>query len=155
MDRGAELQGQPHLTFLPFNQNLDHLRPKDITDRQLHPELAATPVAPDWPEDELYFVPGLNNLVDVFLTWEESKKDLIHKPPEQTLQRAISRIQSILDNLAPCLRWTGGLTRYPEPAWGHQCQMVNILITALSLKSNFLQHLGSLIPGLTQYHIVW
>ncbi|KAG9251097.1 uncharacterized protein F5Z01DRAFT_332124 [Emericellopsis atlantica] len=151
---GSEIQGQPHLAFVPFNQKLEHLRPMNITDSQLYPDLASSADTPSWPEDEIHFIPGLNSLIDVFLTWEQSKKDLTHKQPEETLKCAISRIQHILDNLPPDLRWTGGLTRFPQPVWGHKAQMVNILITALSLKSNFLQHLGSLLPGLSHYDII-
>lgn len=152
---GSEIQGQPHHAFLPFNKNLDHLRPLDLTDRQLYPALVPRPETPNWPEDEIHFIPGLNSLIDVFLIWEQGKVDMTHKPPEETLRRAVDRIQSALDDLPPELRWRGGLTRYPKQVWGHEAQMVNILITALSLKSNFLQHLGSLLPGLTHHDIAW
>ncbi|KAI6778172.1 uncharacterized protein J7T54_002707 [Emericellopsis cladophorae] len=120
---GSEIQGQPHLAFVPFNQKLEHLRPMNITDSQLYPDLTLSADTPSWPDDEIHFIPGLNSLIDVFLTWEQSKKDLTHKQPEETLQCAISRIQHILDNLPPDLRWTGGLTRFPQPVWGHKAQM--------------------------------
>ncbi|VUC29315.1 unnamed protein product [Clonostachys rosea] len=151
---GAELRGQPHLTFLPFNQDLEHLRPKPILDRDLYPSSAPEDYAPSWPEDEIPFIPGLNSLIDIFLIWEKGKVDIATKPPEEVLTRAMERIQTALDGLRPELRWRGGLTRFPRGAWGHEVQMVNILITALSIKSNFLQHLGSLLPGITHQDIV-
>ncbi|CAI6100757.1 unnamed protein product [Clonostachys chloroleuca] len=151
---GAELRGQPHLTFLPFNQDLEHLRPKSILDRDLYPSSTPKDYAPNWPEDEIPFIPGLNSLIDIFLIWEKGKVDIATKPPEEVLTRAMERIQTALDGLRPELRWRGGLTRFPRGAWGHEVQMVNILITALSIKSNFLQHLGSLLPGITHQDIV-
>ncbi|CAH0058108.1 unnamed protein product [Clonostachys solani] len=151
---GAELRGQPHLTFLPFNQDLEHLRPKPILDRDLYPSSAPEGYAPNWPEDEIAYIPGLNSLIDIFLIWEKGKVDIATKPPEEVLTRAMERIQTALDGLRPELRWRGGLTRFPRGAWGHEVQMVNILITALSIKSNFLQHLGSLLPGITHQDIV-
>lgn len=130
------------------------MRPKSILDRDLYPSSTPKDYAPNWPEDEIPFIPGLNSLIDIFLIWEKGKVDIATKPPEEVLTRAMERIQTALDGLRPELRWRGGLTRFPRGAWGHEVQMVNILITALSIKSNFLQHLGSLLPGITHQDIV-
>ena len=153
-DRGDELRGQPHLVFLPFNQDLNHLRPKTITDSELYPSLARTTDEPHWPEDDIPYIPGLNRLIDVFLVWEQVKVDMVYKTPQDTLKRAVETMQGTLDNLPPELRWQGGISRYPRGLWGNEVQMVNILITALSLKSNFLQHLDAVLPGLTHGDIV-
>ncbi len=100
-------------------------------------------------------MPGFHSLIDVNLSWEQAKADLTHRSAAETLQSAFDRIQRTLDDLPPELRWRGLLTRHPKALWGHEVQMVNIMITALSLKSNYLQHLGPLVPGLTQHDIAW
>ncbi|KAF4120831.1 hypothetical protein GMORB2_2835, partial [Geosmithia morbida] len=149
----SELRGQPHLVFLPFNQDLESLRPRVIADSDLYPAQTPRDYTPYWPEDDIPYVDGFGRLVDVFLVWEKTKVDMAYKPSQETLLRAVRRIQSIMDDLPPEIRWQGGLSRFPRGDWGHEVQMVNILITALSLKSNLLQHLGSTLPGLTQRHL--
>jgi hypothetical protein len=101
----------------------------------------------------VHYVVGLNGLVDTFLVWAQGQTDMTHRNAEDTVRRAVLRIQAVLDGLAPELRWTGRLSRFPPGEWGHQVQMVNIYITALWLKSNFLQHMGVVLPGVAHHDI--
>lgn len=153
--RTSEVLGQPHLTFVSFPQKTDHLRPLELSDSQLYPEVVPRAGSPSWPEDDYHYIPGLNRVIDLFLVWEQVKIDMTHKMPETTLGRAMDRIHAILDDLPPNLRWRGGLRSYPAAIWGHEIQVVNIWLTALSLKSSILQYVGVLVPGLTQYDIAW
>ncbi|KAG7131286.1 hypothetical protein HYQ45_010085 [Verticillium longisporum] len=106
-----------------------------------------------WMRDDEQYITGLNSLIDIMLVWEDAKVDMTHKSPTDTLREGMARIQAVLDNLIPELRWSGGLARYPQPCRSHEAQTVNILITSLYLRSNLLQNLGQ-IPGITHQGIV-
>ena len=106
-----------------------------------------------WLEDRMEYITGLNSLVDVLMVWEQTKVDMTHKPPADSLREGMTRVQAVMDTLIPELRWRGGLARFPRPCWGHEVQMVNILITSLYLRSNLMQHLGQ-TPGISHRSIV-
>ncbi|KAG7143157.1 hypothetical protein HYQ45_000624 [Verticillium longisporum] len=106
-----------------------------------------------WMRDDKQYMTGLNSLIDIMLVWEDAKVDMTHKSPTDTLREGMARIQAVLDNLIPELRWSGGLARYPQPCRSHEAQTVNILITSLYLRSNLVQNLGQ-IPGITHQGIV-
>lgn len=157
------MRGQPYVAILPpapFTQTVDPLRPKPLPDKELGVatvDLDASQMLQDmqeaWLNDEEQFITGLNGLADLFLVWEHVKTDMTHKPPEDTLKEGMARIQRVLDNLIPELRWRGGLTRFPTPSRGQEAQTVNILVTSLYMRSNLLQHLGQ-VPGITHQSIV-
>lgn len=116
--------------------------------------LSLWPAAPpSWLRDDEQFITGLNSLVDIRLVWDHVKVDMTHKTPADTLREGMARIQAVMDNLIPELRWRGGLARYPPPCRGHEAQIVNILITSLYVRSNLLQNLGH-VPGITHQSIV-
>ncbi|UPL02196.1 hypothetical protein LCI18_013130 [Fusarium solani-melongenae] len=160
---GTEIQGQPHLTFLPgppFTPALQTIRPRPLSDAELgvpdtETNLSALwPAAPSsWLKDDDQYITGLNSLADVLMVWERAKVDMAHKQPEETLRDGMARLQAVLDNLVPELRWRGGLARFPKPSRGHESQTVNILITCFYIRSNLLQHLGQ-APGITHQSIV-
>ncbi|KAG7147228.1 hypothetical protein HYQ46_003940 [Verticillium longisporum] len=106
-----------------------------------------------WMRDDKQYMTGLNSLIDIMLVWEDAKVYMTHKSPTDTLREGMARIQAVLDNLIPELRWSGGLARYPQPCRSHEAQTVNILITSLYLRSNLVQNLGQ-IPGITHQGIV-
>ncbi|KAJ4307898.1 hypothetical protein N0V84_012426 [Fusarium piperis] len=160
---GTEIQGQPHLTFLPgppFTPALQTIRPRPLSDKELGVPDTETNVSALWPGvpaswliDDEEFITGLNSLADVLMVWERAKVDMVHKQPEETLRDGMARLQAVLDNLVPELRWRGGLARFPKPSQGHESQTVNLLITCLYIRSNLLQHLGQ-APGITHQSIV-
>lgn len=160
---GTEIQGQPHLTFLPgppFTPALQNIRPRPLSDAELGvPDTetnisALWPAAPaSWLKDDDQYITGLNSLADVLMVWERAKIDMAYKEPEETLRDGMARLQAVLDNLVPELRWRGGLARFPKPSRGHESQTVNILITCFYIRSNLLQHLGQ-APGITHQSIV-
>lgn len=161
--RASELRGQPYLSFLPhhpFAQILDDLRPRPISDSELGSGDADSDLTVLWPmmpatwlQDDEEYITGLNSLIEITLVWENVKTDMIHKAPADTLRQGMARIQAVLDNLPPELRWTGGVVRFPPPSMGHRAQTVNILITCFYLRSNLIQNLGK-VPGITHQRIV-
>ncbi|RSL83228.1 hypothetical protein CEP51_004640 [Fusarium floridanum] len=160
---GTEIQGQPHLTFLPgppFTPALQNIRPRPLSDAELGVPDTETNIselwlaAPaSWLKDDDEYITGLNSLADVLMVWERAKIDMAYKEPEETLRDGMARLQAVLDNLVPELRWRGGLARFPKPSRGHESQTVNILITCFYIRSNLLQHLGQ-APGITHQSIV-
>ncbi|KAG7112088.1 Glucose transport transcription regulator RGT1 like protein [Verticillium longisporum] len=159
----AELRGEPYLSYLPcrsFTQILETMRPLPLSDAELgvpEPDVDIPVLWPGveetWMRDDEQYITGLNSLIDIMLVWEDAKVDMTHKSPTDTLREGMARIQAVLDNLIPELRWSGGLARYPQPCRSHEAQTVNILITSLYLRSNLLQNLGQ-IPGITHQGIV-
>ncbi|RSL93305.1 hypothetical protein CEP52_013348 [Fusarium oligoseptatum] len=111
---GTEIQGQPHLTFLPgppFTPALQTIRPRPLSDKELGvPDtetnvLELWPTAPaSWLRDDEQFITGLNSLADVLMVWERAKVDMAYKEPEETLRDGMARLQAVLDNLVPELR---------------------------------------------------
>ncbi|KAM0324917.1 hypothetical protein ACHAQA_007883 [Verticillium albo-atrum] len=159
----AELRGDLHLSYLPgryFTQILVTMRPLPLSDAELGVPNEETDISLLWPavpetwlRDDEQFITGLNSLVDIMLVWEHSKVDMTYKSPADTLREGMARIQAVLDNLIPELRWRGGLARFPQPCRGHEAQTVNILITSLYVRSNLIQNFGQ-VPGITHQGIV-
>ncbi|EGY22466.1 uncharacterized protein VDAG_03904 [Verticillium dahliae VdLs.17] len=163
LSRAADLRGEPYLSYLPcrsFAQILETIRPLPLSDAELgvpEPDVDIPSLWPGleetWMRDDKQYMTGLNSLIDIMLVWEDAKVDMTHKSPTDTLREGMARIQAVLDNLIPELRWSGGLARYPQPCRSHEAQTVNILITSLYLRSNLVQNLGQ-IPGITHQGIV-
>ena len=109
---------------------------------------------PPLPSDDAHYIPGLNALADIFMAWWHVKLDRTRRSPEEALERGLSHIQHTLDNLSPELRWRGGLSRPPGATWGHDAQMVYILVTTLYIKSNLLQHIDTSLPKLHHRDII-
>ncbi|KAH7033708.1 uncharacterized protein B0I36DRAFT_266925 [Microdochium trichocladiopsis] len=160
----AEMRGETFLTFLPsrsLSLDLDSTRPRPLSDSELgvpRPEnldtsMLDTEAKAIWLKDNDQYITGLNSLLDVMMVWEHVKIDMAHRPAADTLQAGMARMQAVMDNLAPELRWRGGLTRFPVPSPGHEAQTLNILITSLYIRSNLLQHLGT-VPGISHASIV-
>lgn len=151
------------MSFLPSRSlamQLDTTRPRAVPDRDLaapYPELDLSlldsSAIPIWIRDDDEYITGLNSLIDVMMIWEHVKVDMTHRPAKETLTSGMIRMQTVMDNLAPELRWRGGLARFPLPSHGHEAQTVNILITSLFIRSNLLQHLGP-VPGISHSSIV-
>ena len=104
--------------------------------------------------DDEHYIPGLNAFADVFMSWWHAKLDRTPRLPEEALKRGLSHVQHVLDNLPPELRWRGGLSRPPGATWGHDAQMMQILITSLYVKSNLLQRFGTLPSVLTHRDVI-
>ena len=150
INSGGDTMGHSHMTIHPFNEPYSQLRPQCLTDAELDPSPMSYAEIPPSMEDEKHYVPGLNAFADVILAWWHAKRDMTHKSPQDALERGLSHIRQALDRLPPELRWRGGLSRPPEATWGHDAQMVQILVTSLYMKSNLLQRLG--VASLTLTH---
>ena len=153
-NRGTDLMAQTHLTFHPPQQPYGHLRPQCLADTELCPTTLSSTNIPASPHDEAHYIPGLNAIAGIFMTWWHVKQDRTHRTPEEVLERGLAHIQHTLDNLCPELRWRGGLSRPHGATWGHDAQMVYIMVTSLYMKSNLLQHIGVSSSKLTHRDII-
>lgn len=142
------------MTLRPFGEPYAQLRPQNLTGTQLDATSASLADIPPSTDDDKHYIPGLNAFADVFMAWWHAKLDRTHCPPEEALKRGLSHVQHVLDNLPPELRWRGGLSRPPGATWGHDAQMVLVLVTSLYVKSNLLQRFGSLPSILTHGDII-
>lgn len=158
------MRGEVSLSFLPapaLCQSLSTTRPQPLSDEQLGVpplpsfDLSSLPRSAEaiWFQPRMQYITGLNSLLDVMMVWEHVKVDMAHRTPAETLRAGMARMQVVMDNLEPELRWRGGLTRFPTPDPGHEAQTLNILITSLYIRSNMLQHLGA-VEGITHATIV-
>lgn len=148
------MMGHSQLTFHTLREPHEHLRPRIVTDKEL--EYTETPLtsATDSPNDEPTYVPGLNAVADLYKVWWHAKENHKQQGDSDTLQKSLSDIQIILDNLPPELRWRGGLSRDPRAAEGHEIQMINILVSSFHVKSNLLQRYNSPCSRLSHESIV-
>lgn len=154
VDRGSDMMCNSHITLRPFGEPYMQLRPQDLTDAELNQAPASFAGVSPSADDDKHYVPGLNAFADVFMSWWHAKRDISHLPPEEALKRGLSHVQHVLSNLSPELRWRGGLSRPPGATWGHDAQMVQILVTSLYVKSNLLQCFGALPSVLTHRDII-
>ncbi|KAM0233067.1 hypothetical protein ACHAP5_010534 [Fusarium lateritium] len=86
--------------------------------------------------------PRLNSLSDLFLIWQEVQQIPEGTEPQITITRYLGKIQQVLDNLPPELRWRGGLSRPAHVTEGHDVQIANLFVTSLNIRSNILQKFG-------------
>ncbi|KAK1967314.1 glycoside hydrolase [Colletotrichum sublineola] len=142
----ADIFGKLSVSLVSHQENRAQLRPLPLTDSQLDtgPQLSAADLPP-WHGDTTSYVPGLNHLSDLFLTWYEAQTAPIslYGGQEEALEHFLSRVQAIIDSFPPELRWRGGLSRQPHVTEGHDTQIANLLITSLNIRSNLLQKFGS------------
>ncbi|OLN87894.1 hypothetical protein CCHL11_00160 [Colletotrichum chlorophyti] len=134
------------VSIVSHQENRAHLRPLPLTDSQLDtgPQLPPAELPP-WHGDTTSYVPGLNQLSDLFLTWHEAQTAPVslYGGQEEALKHYLNRIQIIIDNFPPELRWRGGLSRPAHVTEGHDTQIANLFITSLNIRSNLLQKFGS------------
>ncbi|WDK14646.1 hypothetical protein CGRA01v4_05927 [Colletotrichum graminicola] len=151
----ADIFGKLSMSLVSHQENRAHLRPLPLTDSQLDtgPQLS-TAELPPWHGDTTSYVPGLNQLSDLFLTWHEAQTAPVslYGGQEEALKHFLLRIQAIMDNFPPELRWRGGLSRPPLVTEGHDTQIANLLITSLNIRSNLLQKFGSAVKTCALEH---
>ena len=135
--------GRPYVGLLTPQDNIQALRPLDMTDR----DLDRTPVSTgeQWHGDTMSYVPGLNHLSNLFLLWHSSQQ--LHNNNINSLQEHIVLVQRALDDLPAELRWRGGLSRPPRSNFGTDVQVANLYITQLHIRSNLLEQLDRLAKG--------
>ena len=139
---GADTRGQPYLVFHPFHVAYDTLRPSDMSDNELDGDQSSSDESRGPAEGEVRYIPGFNANVDLFLSWQSARLEVLYMSPDEVLRRGFERVQAVLNTLPPELRWRGGLSCVPGTTWGHETQMFNLLINSLYLKSALLQHVG-------------
>ncbi|KAF4781817.1 hypothetical protein HER10_EVM0003651 [Colletotrichum scovillei] len=71
---------------------------------------------------------------------------------EEALKHWLAKIQTIIDNFPPELRWRGGLSRPSHITEGHDTQIANLFITSLNIRSNLLQKFGSTVKTRAEEH---
>jgi hypothetical protein len=139
----SDILGYLSLGILTHQENAQHLRPLPLTDRELDPEAyLLDPDGPPWHGDDTSYVPGLNSLSDLFLVWHDMQQQTQPKPlPDihPARETYLSRVQKIIDELPPELRWRGGLSRPAGVTLGHDVQVANLFVTSLHIRSNVLQ----------------
>lgn len=136
---GADIRRQPHLVFHPVHIKLGYLRPKSLTDRELNVGHSANPIG----SEEEEYISGLNADTDLMLVWQSARVDASYREPVEVLQRGFDRVQDVLNNLPPELRWRGGLSRPQGATRSHEIQMCNLHINSLFIRSGLIQHFGT------------
>jgi hypothetical protein len=150
------LHGRPYVGLFSSQDNVDSLKPLEITDAELDP-LQVEPSGTQWHGDTISYIPGLNHLAKLFLLWHRSQEGNRHDPAH--LQDYMEYIHRALDDLPPELRWRGGLSRPPKSNFGTDVQTVNLYITQIHIRSNLLEQMDRLsrdtsanttIPGIVK-----
>ncbi|KAH8197079.1 hypothetical protein TruAng_008749 [Truncatella angustata] len=143
LDLGANTNVQSYLNLHSLDEPFAQLLPKSVSDSGLEQDLDISTEIAQTDEDKIDYVSGLKAYVNIFLAWRHAKQNRIHQTPDETLRLGIDHIQHVIDDLPPELRWRGTLSRDLRTTFGHEVQMVNILVSSLYVKSNFLQHFAS------------
>ncbi|KAJ0159932.1 hypothetical protein CTA2_8871 [Colletotrichum tanaceti] len=143
----SDIFGRLSVSIVSHQENLALLRPLPLTDAQLDtgPQLSAVELEP-WHGDATSYVPGLNQLSDLFLTWHEAQTAPVvglYGGTEGALKHYLGRVQTVIDGFPPELRWRGGLSRPAHVTEGHDTQIANLFVTSLNVRSNLLQKFGS------------
>ncbi|KAL3490037.1 hypothetical protein BJX62DRAFT_252219 [Aspergillus germanicus] len=147
-----DMIGYQPMGRLAFDTAILHSLPEPLTNHDLDPPPTPTPtftLSPDlFPprvddDEKVTYVPGLTQLLQIFLTWHTCQTDRFYHPPLQVLSTGLSRIRSTIDSLPPELRWRGGMSRPRKATRGHDIQIANIFITSLYVRSNLLQQFGA------------
>jgi hypothetical protein len=121
--------------------DLDALRPLDLSDLQLDPMPPA--IGNEWHGDTTSYVTGLNFLSNLFLTWHSSQQT--HNRTVAGIQLHIEQLNRALDDLPTELRWRGGLSRPAKGNFGTDVQIANLYITQLHIRSNLFEQLQNLL----------
>ncbi|ESU17681.1 hypothetical protein FGSG_11056 [Fusarium graminearum PH-1] len=142
----ADIFGRLPISLLSQDRMESFPRPLPLTDDQMEPQcLNASDdldQGPAWHGDETSYVPGLNSLSDLFLIWQQVQQNPQSTDPQACIMKYLAKVQHVLDNLPPELRWRGGLSRPKNVTEGHDVQIANLFVTSLNIRSNILQKLG-------------
>ncbi len=137
----SDMYGRPYLGLMSPQDDLEILRPLDLSDSQLDPTIPISD--PPWHGDTMSYVPGLNFLSNLFLVWYSSQQR--HNLNIAGCQAHIDQINRALDDLSTELRWRGGLSRPPRSNFGTDVQIANLYITQLHIRSNLFEQLQNLL----------
>lgn len=135
------LHGRPYIGLLTPQDNIDSLKPLEITDVELDP-LQAEQSGVQWHGDTISYIPGLNRLAKLFLLWHRSQEGNCRDLPH--LQNYVGLVHRALDDLPPELRWRGGLSRPPKSNFGTDVQTANLYITQIHIRSSLLEQMDLL-----------
>lgn len=121
--------------------DLDAIRPLDLSDMQLDPTPPATEIS--WHGDTHSYITGLNFLSTLFLNWHSSQQR--HNRTIARIKSHIEQLNRALDDLPAELRWRGGLSRPAKGNFGTDVQIANLYITQLHIRSNLFEQLQTLL----------
>ncbi|KAL6914678.1 hypothetical protein FSST1_012438 [Fusarium sambucinum] len=141
----ADIFGRLPISLLSQDRMESFPRPLPLTDDQMEPQcINASGHEQDsaWHGDDTSYVPGLNSLSDLFLIWQQVQQNPQTTDPQACIMRYLAKVQDVLDNLPPELRWRGGLSRPKHVTEGHDVQIANLFVTSLNIRSNILQKFG-------------
>ncbi|KAJ4267801.1 hypothetical protein NW764_014793 [Fusarium oxysporum] len=138
----ADIFGRLPISLLSQDRIENFPRPLPLSDNQMEPGAPDSCHEPPWHGDDTTYVPGLNSLSDLFLIWQEVQQVPDGTEPQTIITRYLGKIQRVLDNLPPELRWRGGLSRPAHVTEGHDVQIANLFVTSLNIRSNILQKFG-------------
>jgi hypothetical protein len=139
-----DLHGRPHVGLLSPKDNIEALRPLEISDNELDPTFAGQ--RDHWHGNDRSYIPGLNYLSKLFLLWHASQQ--VNNDTLSHLQTHMDLVQCALDYLPPELRWRGGLSKPPRSNFGTEVQTANLYITQLHIRSNLLEQMNNLSKSL-------
>lgn len=141
----ADIFGRLPISLLSPDRIENFPRPLPLSDDQMEPQYPKSCHEAPWHGDSTTYVPGLNSLSDLFLIWQEVQQVPGDFDPQTTIVRYLQKVQNVLNNLQPELRWRGGLSRPANVTEGHDVQIANLFITSLNIRSNILQRFGPTI----------
>lgn len=130
------LHGRPFVMSFSTFADVSHLRPQDLSDRQLYPNEVEQEC---WHGHNYSYIPGLNALIDLFMLWFKSQQG--NSQDMNDLSKYYDLILAALDGIPPELRWRGGLSRPPRSNFGTDVQMVNLYITQIHIRSFLLEQM--------------
>ncbi|KAL2842003.1 hypothetical protein BJX68DRAFT_270943 [Aspergillus pseudodeflectus] len=130
------LHGRPTLVFSEVDR-LTLLQPREINDAELSP---IRPGDEDWHGNWTSYIPGLNILSRLFMTWFQSQHGP-HAHSYSRLQTSFELATAALDSIPAELRWRGGLSRPRRGNFGTDVQMVNLHITHIHIKAFLLDQI--------------
>ncbi|KAH7191751.1 uncharacterized protein B0J16DRAFT_281258 [Fusarium flagelliforme] len=134
----ADIFGRLPISLLSPERMDTFPKPLALSDNQLEPSA----IEPAWHGDDMSYIPGLNSLSDLFLIWQDMQQTPKDTNPQTTITRYLVKVQKVLDDLPPELRWRGGLSRPATVTEGHDSQIANLFVTSLNIRSNILQKFG-------------
>ncbi|KAJ3535476.1 hypothetical protein NM208_g7113 [Fusarium decemcellulare] len=138
----ADIFGRLSVSLMAQDRIENFPRPQPLSDDQMEPQHESECRESTWHGDDTSYVPGLNSLSDLFLIWQEVQQIPKGNETPSMVGELLDKIQRVIDNLPPELRWRGGLSRPPNVTQGHDVQIANLFITSLDIKSNILQRFG-------------
>lgn len=135
------MYGRPLIGLVSPQDDLDALRPLNLSDMQLDPTPPPTEIP--WHGDTHSYIVGLNFLSNLFLTWHSSQQR--HNRTAARIRSHIEQLSRALDDLPAELRWRGGLSRPANGNFGTDVQVANLYITQLHIRSNLFEQLQALL----------